>query len=250
MVAILLRRIALSVVVSLAQPTIAAHAASVGNSSHGAEIVKQVCSACHSLDGNSIIDGVPKVAAQYPEYIAKQLHAFRAEEKQKPHRFNSTMTPIAQALSGKDIEDVATYFSEQRPSVGDARPGSNSALGEHIYTKGNPETGLPACVTCHRPNGSGIGPDFPRLAGQRPEYVQAQLQEWQKTRGGKGKLMTLIVTFLQPKEISAVADYVTQLSGEPVHLSGMAAIRENAGRAVTRSNQAVSAGRAGRAIGN
>jgi cytochrome c553 len=216
---------------------VAAGSSFPGSSSHGAVIARQVCSACHGIDGNSVISGVPKLAAQYPEYIAKQLHAFRAEDNQKPHRFNETMTPIAEALSDKNIVDIAAYFSKQMPSPGHARQTADLELGERIYAKGNPQTGLPACITCHRADGSGIEPEFPRLAGQRPEYVQAQLEGWQRARGGKGKLMTLIVSFLQAKEIPAVADYVGQLPGGSPHLSGMAAIRANAGRPATPSSQ-------------
>lgn len=227
-----------------------AWAAEQGSAVRGAVIVKNVCGACHGVDGNSTTDGIPKLAGQYPEYIVKQLHAFRAENRQKPHRYNATMSPVAQKLSDQNIADAATYFSQQTLAPGKARQRQNLALGEEIYTEGNAQTGLPACVTCHRPDGSGIQPEFPRLAGQRPEYIQQQLQSWPQTRGGKGKLMTLIVSFLQPKEIPAVADYVAQLRGNTAHLTGMASIGANAGRAEIPANHVSRAGNFGRSIGN
>jgi cytochrome c553 len=70
---------------------------------------------------------------------------------------------------------------------------------------------LPACISCHRPNGSGIRPDFPHLAGQKAAYIEQQLTNWQATRGGRGKLMTLIVPFLRPADIPALAAYIAQL---------------------------------------
>jgi cytochrome c553 len=87
--------------------------------------------------------------------------------------------------------------------------------GRAVFLEGNPETGLPACVSCHRPDGGGIRPDFPRLAGQQPDYIVAQLSNWQAVRGGKGKLMSMIAPLLQRDEIQAVADYLAQLPGGP-----------------------------------
>jgi len=59
--------------------------------------------------------------------------------------------------------------------------------GRKVYFEGNIANGLPACVSCHRPNGSGIAPDFPRLACQQPAYVASQLKGWVENRGGPAR---------------------------------------------------------------
>ena len=41
-------------------------------------IVKDVCSACHGIDGNSAIPANPSVAGQPAEYISLQLAHFQA----------------------------------------------------------------------------------------------------------------------------------------------------------------------------
>jgi len=40
------------------------------------------------------------------------------------------------------------------------------------------------CASCHGPKGDSVSPAFPRLAGQKPEYVAAQLKAFRdRTRG-------------------------------------------------------------------
>jgi cytochrome c553 len=38
-----------------------------------------------------------------------------------------------------------------------------------------PQLATQACANCHGPNGDGISPAFPRLAGQQAAYIEAQL---------------------------------------------------------------------------
>ena len=44
-----------------------------------------------------------------------------------------------------------------------------------VVTHGLPEANLPACANCHAP---GRRPDYPVLAGQKPEYLAARLRRW------------------------------------------------------------------------
>lgn len=45
-----------------------------------------------------------------------------------------------------------------------------------LFTKGNPERGIPACSTCHGPDGTGLeSMKTPRLSGQRADYLKAQI---------------------------------------------------------------------------
>ena len=186
-------------------------AAGAGAQEPGERLFAETCAACHGKAGISETASVPNLAGQIPEYLAKQLHAFRPEDGHQPKRANDTMTPIAQPLSAADISALAGYLSSLPPALGQARDDKQAALGRQIYLDGNPQEGLPACVTCHRPDGEGIRPDFPRLAGQRPDYVEEQLTTWMSVRGKPGKLMSLIVPLMQPAEKRAVADYVATL---------------------------------------
>lgn len=183
----------------------------VGNRELGAQIAARQCAACHGPVGIGVTAQIPNLAGQLPEYLVKQLDAFRASPGGKALRSSAIMSPLVAALSKTDVTALAAYYSTLSPPTNAARDRARLDLGRTIYTQGNPEEGLPACITCHRPTGSGIRPDFPRLAGQSADYVENQLSSWMAVRGKPGKLMTMIVPYLQPTERQAVADYVAQL---------------------------------------
>jgi len=68
------------------------------------------CVACHGMGGVAPNPTFPHLAGQNAAYLAIQLERFRTGE-----RYHPLMTPVAQALSDRDIEDLAAYYSELRP---------------------------------------------------------------------------------------------------------------------------------------
>ena len=51
-------------------------------------------------------------------------------------------------------------------------------LGRRLATIGKWEAGVPPCVSCHAPEGVGVAPDFPYLAGQHAAYMTQQFEAW------------------------------------------------------------------------
>jgi hypothetical protein len=45
---------------------------------------KEICQACHGLDGNSATADYPKLAGQYPDYLAKALRDYKGRQAQEP----------------------------------------------------------------------------------------------------------------------------------------------------------------------
>ena len=72
--------------------------------------VKQVCAACHGIDGNSTVADYPKLGGQYPDYLAKALRDYKSGARKNP-----IMAGFAGTLSEQDIENVAAYFASQPP---------------------------------------------------------------------------------------------------------------------------------------
>jgi cytochrome c553 len=72
--------------------------------------VKQVCQACHGLDGNSQAADYPKLGGQYPDYIAKALRDYKSGARKNP-----IMAGFAATLTDQDIENVAAYYASQPP---------------------------------------------------------------------------------------------------------------------------------------
>lgn len=65
-----------------------------------------LCQACHGTDGISKVPDAPNIAGQTEPYLTTQLHAFKSGARK-----SETMSLVAKALSDKDIDDVAAYFS-------------------------------------------------------------------------------------------------------------------------------------------
>ena len=81
--------------------------AQAANPEAGKEKAK-VCAACHGADGNSQNAEFPRLAGQNRDYLEKALADYKSGERK-----NAIMAPLAGALSKRDIEDLAAYFSRQ-----------------------------------------------------------------------------------------------------------------------------------------
>src|SRR5258706_13225720 len=68
----------------------------------------QVCSACHAADGNSIAPANPKIAGQFVEYLAKQLHDFKAQGSKQALREIAVMNGMVANSADNDMKVVAT----------------------------------------------------------------------------------------------------------------------------------------------
>jgi len=66
-----------------------------------------LCTMCH-LGGMKGQNEIPRVAGQYPEYVIKQLKAFKARTRTNDA---GNMTSVSQTLSERDIEDLAHYIA-------------------------------------------------------------------------------------------------------------------------------------------
>ena len=66
-----------------------------------------LCPMCH-LGGFVGQNEIPRVAGQYPEYIRKQLHDFKAKRRTNDA---GNMTSVAGTLSDGDIENLSHYIA-------------------------------------------------------------------------------------------------------------------------------------------
>lgn len=179
----------------------------------GRQIASQVCSACHAADGNSVAPVNPKLAGQIPEYLVKQLSNFKSTGGRAPERGNVIMNGMVANLSDADIKNVAAYYAGQPLRPAFARDKNLASLGQRIYRGGNVATGVPACAGCHGPDGSGIPAQYPRIAGQFAEYIEAQLKAFRAGARGNDPngMMRGVAGRMTDREISAVAQYTAGL---------------------------------------
>ena len=170
------------------------------------QTINNVCAACHGADGNSAITLNPKLAAQHPEYLEKQLTEFKSGK-----RANAVMSGMAAGLSEQEMKDIAAYFAAKKLTLGQAVKNGAGSLGEKIYRGGIAATGVPACAACHGPNGAGLPKQFPRLGGQHADYTLAQLKTFRTGERANAPMMMAISAKMTDAEMAAVADYIQGL---------------------------------------
>lgn len=86
----------------------AALPAAAADLSAGAAKAKEVCMACHGMDGNAPSTEFPKIGGQYPDYLAKALRDYKSGARK-----NAIMAGFAATLTQQDIENLAAYFAAQ-----------------------------------------------------------------------------------------------------------------------------------------
>lgn len=179
----------------------------------GQAIAQQVCAACHGPDGNSVAPANPKLAAQHPEYLYKQLANFKAAPGKQPERPSAIMAAFANPLSTEDMHNVAAYYANQKLVPEKANKDANLELGRKIYRAGIMDKGVAACAGCHGVSGAGMPVQYPRLAGQFADYIEAQMKGWRSEQRANdpNKMMRDIAGRLSDTEIKAVANYIAGL---------------------------------------
>lgn len=167
------------------------------------EIVTSRCMLCHGREGESASAVYPRLAAQHPDYLLKQLKDFR-----DGRRKSDTMGAMVKDLKDDEFQGLAGWFSTRKPAS--RRPGDAdlAAVGKYIFTNGNSFSGVPACESCHGANGHGTQ-QLPRLAGQHPAYLEIQLKEFgNRARSNDNAVMHSVASKLTELETRAVSVYM------------------------------------------
>lgn len=178
----------------------------------GEQIATQVCAACHGPDGNSTAPVNPKLAAQHPAYLQKQLADFKVTDGAKAAaRPSPVMGAFAAPLTDQDMLNLSAFYSAKQFKPSAAKNKELVVLGRDLYRGGIAEKGVPSCAGCHGPTGAGIPSQYPRLGGQFAEYTETQLVAFRSGGRGNNAAMTTIAARLSDREIKALSDYIAGL---------------------------------------
>ncbi len=168
------------------------------------------CGACHGTDGNSVNPMWPSVAGQHSTYTYEQLQAFKTGT-----RSDMLMSAQTLALNEQDMRDLAVYFESQAPAAKPVADVATLTSGEQLYRGGDDEAGIPACLACHGPTGSGNpAASYPSLRGQYAVYTAKQLRDYAsgaRKSDGPTKVMRDIAQRLSDKDIADLASYIQGL---------------------------------------
>lgn len=189
-----------------------AYAAKGGDPAAG-EGKSALCQGCHGADGNSEDATFPRLAGQYANYIVKQIRDFQSGARAN----NDTMAGMAATVASvEDAKDIAAYFASKKMAKKpltqvDAKLAKQ---GDELFHKGNPKTGLYACVNCHGERGKGKSESisqFPRIGGQHRDYIIKELTDLRAgTRSNDpAGMMGDIAKKLSDPEIKALAEYLS-----------------------------------------
>lgn len=167
------------------------------------------CAGCHGQNGmGNPSAGFPALAGQPANYIEQQLYAFKHGS-----RHNGMMKSFAGQLNARDRKAIADYYANlpvQVPASLPAAPKGDLGANLAIHGAGvGTAHAIPACESCHGAGGRGVGPMFPRLAGQPEKYLETQLLDWQKGTRNEANvhIMQQIALMLSKDQIKAVSAY-------------------------------------------
>jgi len=155
------------------------------------------CIGCHGSighGGHANHTPAPNLYAQQPSYLINQLNAFKTGTRNNP-----IMKAMTSNLSDEDIKNLAAYFSST-PTI---KTETNVALAKIGQTKAS------MCLGCHGSNAEGNG-QYPRLAGQRADYLANQLANF-KAGVRKNGQMQAIANTLSEEDMQALAAYFSGL---------------------------------------
>ncbi|KGM54430.1 cytochrome C [Lysobacter daejeonensis GH1-9] len=183
------------------------------------------CAACHGLDGNPTDPQYPRLAGQSERYIAQQLALFKSGER--TGGMAAVMKPFADMLTAQDARDVGAHFAAQKSGAGIAddtviATGPNAGkkffeVGQQLFLSGDNTRGIPACMACHGPTGSGNpGPAYPRIAGQQADYSKRRLEEYRAGTTTQRdphlfNVMATVAKQLTDEEITSLSSYLQGL---------------------------------------
>ncbi len=83
-------------------------------------------------------------------------------------------------------------------AAGDAAAGKNKAA---------------VCIACHGPNGVSIAPTYPNLAGQKAEYIAAQLKAYKsgERKGASAAIMAPMAAGLSDQDMLDLAAFFSEM---------------------------------------
>jgi cytochrome c553 len=163
------------------------------------------CESCHGKGGDSATLDVPRLNGQLPQYLANRIRSFADLTRQNFHAIQF-MWNVNSSLSDAKVVALAWFFSAQPPTAA-APAGKFAEQGRKLYEIGD-GVQLPACRSCHGPQGEGKG-EVPRLAGQHSQYLRLQMESF-SLRARVNETMNPHMRTLNHDQIMALVAYLAK----------------------------------------
>ena len=158
------------------------------------------CLGCHGVPSYSNVYPtypVPKLAGQHKDYLVIALKAYQSGERK-----HKTMRAQASQLTDDDINIIAEYFSKLPTEASNPEVTVPADLEAHIGT----------CSACHGQDGNSPVPTFPKIAGQREDYLYQTLKGY-KTGQRKNEIMLGMASILEDEDMKKLARFFASNPG-------------------------------------
>lgn len=161
----------------------------------------QQCFACHGPDGNSTNPAYPVLAGQGWRYIYLELRDFK-----EGRRTNPQMSPMAANLTRDQMIALGNFFAAQKPApIAFTADAAKVAAGRKVAD-------AVLCTMCHLGDFKGQN-EIPKVAGQWPQYITKQLEDFRaRRRTNDAGNMTSVTRNLSDEDIENLAQYIANLS--------------------------------------
>ena len=160
------------------------------------------CAGCHGADGIGTSPQFPNLAGQLAAYLYKQLRDY----KDGTRADSAVMPGMVASLSDQDMADLAAYYAGLPPAP--AQGSGDDSVAELADGVGGTRE-FPPCGACHGGKGEGKVVNVPALAGQKPAYLEATLQNYKSGKRANDVYarMRSIAQSLTDAQIKALAAY-------------------------------------------
>lgn len=182
----------------------------------------ETCAACHGDQGqgNKAL-GAPRLAGQQPDYLLRQLQAFKRGQRgyDLADGHGAQMRAVVADLDDAELKSLALHFAQQQPPVPSAVASRSDAgaRGETLYRDD--------CAACHGPHAEGFAHlKTPNLRILDGDYLDRQLTHYtQGVRGAEAHadkldmwMRGIALQIRSTEERQAIIDYLTSLSAPAV----------------------------------
>jgi cytochrome c553 len=160
----------------------------------------KICAACHGEGGNSLDPQYPILAGQSWRYIYIELKDFKEGRRSDPQ-----MSPMAANLSQEDMVALGNYFAAQKQKP------IKFPVDAAKVEAGRKTSDTVLCPMCHL--GGFVGQnEIPRVAGQWPQYIKKELEDFKaRRRTNDAGNMTSVAAGLSDQDIDNLAQYIGNL---------------------------------------
>ncbi len=157
------------------------------------------CAGCHGDTGVSGNPDIPSLAGQDATYLATAMLAYK-----QGGRTDETMKGMVEALDETAIKNLSAYYAAQQPKppANVRKPLSASEWAQR-------------CDRCHGVNGNSTDPRRPMLAGQRVDYLEKVLRDYQ-TGARKSPEMAAMSEVLSDGDVKNLAAHYSRQKAKAV----------------------------------